>query len=575
MSDSEHKHHRFRLRSDVRTHWAVYLGVFLALLIWCAVDVMVRARVDPEKPSLHMTDVTVYTEAAKAILAGEDPYQVTNIRGWPYIYPPLFAVLMSPLAPLPEPWQAAVWFWISVACLLGCYCECRHLLDRVHQSGNTSRRRELIFLGLAFAAGLLPALNCLQRGQVGLFLLYPLLLGVRLVLTEKNSHQWIWAGVALMLPVAIKLTPALPVACLAGMLLVQAVLRPHLRPRFAFVTGGLILGVLLHFFLIPASLVGWNRNLEFLDTFHNNVSSKVNDVRSDDFGGHVASKRNQSLSNAAYRCGNWVAARLGMGPDDLLAETPGNQLPMDRPAANLTLLVIRGLALLALGAASYKACTRRDRLAWLAAYGLAIVATFVVSPVARGHYFLMWIPGSLFLSLWMWRQHQHRVAWHVAIWPIVLTTLHYVALDYAGRVGLLGLGTTVWFFLGCHLLYYSSEDASFMETGDSPQVRAEFVESMLQELLRDPKAVESAKQAAEEAKTNKKSRRRSSRRRSSSSQQSSSQQSADEPASATISPSPTLAIPTSPVPAEDEEPDDVTTADPQADGDAVPKEEID
>ncbi|MFN8856160.1 MAG: hypothetical protein ACK50P_11385, partial [Planctomycetaceae bacterium] len=115
MSDSEHKHHRFRLRSDVRTHWAVYLGVFLALLIWCAVDVMVRARVDPEKPSLHMTDVTVYTEAAKAILAGEDPYQVTNIRGWPYIYPPLFAVLMSPLAPLPEPWQAAVWFWISVA----------------------------------------------------------------------------------------------------------------------------------------------------------------------------------------------------------------------------------------------------------------------------------------------------------------------------------------------------------------------------------------------------------------------------------------------------------------------------
>jgi len=233
---------------------------------------------------------------------------------------------------------------------------------------------------------------------------------------------------------------------------------------------------------------------------------------------------------------------------------------MDRPAANVTLLVIRCLALLALGAASYKACTRRDRLALLAAYGLAIVATFVVSPVARGHYFLMWIPGSLFLSLWMWRQHQHRVAWHVAIWPIVLTTLHYVALDYTGRVGLLGLGTTVWFFLGCHLLYYSSEDASFMETGDSPQVRAEFVESMLQELIRDPKAVESAKQAAEEAKNKKKSRRRrSSRSRSSSS----SQDSTGESASSSDATSPDLT--------DEQEADDETLADPEVEGDSTAK----
>lgn len=531
MSDSEHKHNRFRLRDDFRTHWAVYFGILFALLIWFVLDPLRRARIDPENPSLHMTDFTVYTEAAKAMLAGDDPYAVTNIRGWPYIYPPLFAVLVSPIAELPDPWPAGIFFWISILCLLGAYCECRHLLDRVHQSGNTSRRQEMIFLGLAFATALFPALNCLQRGQVGLVLLYCLLLGVRLILRPRGPQIWILGGVILMLPVAIKLTPALPVACLAGMLLVQALQRTHLRKRFASVTAGLAFGTVLYFLLIPAMLVGWSRNLELLDTFHHKVSSKVNDVRTDDFGGHVASKRNQSLSNAAYRGGNWLAARLQLGPDDLLAETPGSQLPMDHPAANLLLLVLKGLVLAALGAVALRAAVCKDRLALLTAYGLAIVATFLVSPVARGHYYLLWIPGCLFLSLWMWRQHQYRQAWHVALWPLVLTVLHYALLDYTGRVGLLGLGTTVWFFLGCHWLFYSASGVSRLETkedgretgGSDQEDRKKrkdrdeevSVDSLLHQLVRDPQAVAAAKQAAEEAREKSLQRQRSRRRRSS------------------------------------------------------------
>ncbi len=525
MSDSEHKHNRFRLRDDCRTHWAVYLGIFLALLVWFVLDPLRRARIDPDNPSLHMTDFTVYTEAAQALLAGEDPYEATNIRGWPYIYPPFFAVLVSPLAQLPDPWPAGIFFWISVLCLLGSYCECRHLLDRVHQSGNTSRRRELILLGLAFAAGLLPTLNCLQRGQVGLVLLYCLLVGVRLILRDRRRQLWILAGVILMIPVAIKLTPALPVACLAGMLFVQALQRTHLRQRCTHLAAGLLLGGALHFLLIPAAVVGWDRNVELLETFHQKVSSKVNDVRTDDFGGNVASKRNQSLSNAAYRGGNWLAARLNLGPDDLLAENPGNRLPMDHPAVNLVLLGLRALALAALAAVALRAAVCRDRLALLAAYGLSIVATFLVSPVARGHYYLLWIPGCLFLSLWLWRQHQHRQAWQVAIWPVLLTVLHYCLLDYAGRVGLLGLGTTVWFFMGCHLLFHSAAGVSRLELKESSREdesaqpdhpkEQPSVDSLLRELVRDPQAVEAAKRAAEEARE-KSQKRRESRRRSSS-----------------------------------------------------------
>ncbi|MCY2966720.1 MAG: glycosyltransferase family 87 protein [Planctomycetota bacterium] len=471
---------RFNLMQDMRRNWAVYPGLALAFLIWCAVDVMPRARLDPNHPELHMTDVTVYTGAAKAMLRGENPYDSTNIRGWPYIYPPLFAILIAPLAPLSEPWQAAGWFLVSALCLLGSYVECRKLLDRVRTVEGANPKDERLFLSLAFAAAAFPMLNCLQRGQVGLFLLYPLLLGVRLVLTERSPVAWVAGGVVLMLPVAVKVTPALPVAGLGFMLMVQAVVRAHLRPRFAWVSTGVVAGGLLFLFLIPSLVVGWDRNLEYLAKFHENVGSKVNDVRTGDFGGDVASRRNQSLTNATFRFGSWVLARLGAGPDDQLVDRePASQMPMDNGSIMGLLLVIRIGALIALLACSVIAAVRRDRLALLAAYGLAMVATFIVSPVARGHYFLLWIPGVLFLSLWLARQQHGGIARKFAFWAVGLCAVHYVLLDFAGRIGVLGIGTTVWFFLACKTLYQTGAKASFFETGDSPTVRAVFVGATL------------------------------------------------------------------------------------------------
>ena len=103
--------------------------VLIALAIWCWVDVWPRGRLDPDRPHTHRTDFTVYTNAGKAALAGENPYSVTNARGWSYLYLPAFALIVSPLAILPEGWQCVVWFWISVACLYGAFREFA-LLDR-------------------------------------------------------------------------------------------------------------------------------------------------------------------------------------------------------------------------------------------------------------------------------------------------------------------------------------------------------------------------------------------------------------------------------------------------------------
>lgn len=468
----------FRPLGEIRRHWAVYLGLVIALIVWCAVDVAPRARIIPDQIHLHMTDFTVYTEAAKAMFDGRDPYATTNVRGWPYIYPPLFALLVSPLAPLPEPWQAAVFFVICAGFAFGGYCEVRWLLDLVRTRDGADRKSESLILILAGAAAAFPTLNCLQRGQAGLFLLYPLLAGLRLALGRQSVVRWIAAGGLLSLAAVAKLTPALPVATLQFMLLIQALIRSDLRSRFAWVTAGTLGGALVYLLLFPGLLVGWNRNITYLETFYHEVICKVDDVRTSDFGGNVSSKRNQSFSNASFRLGNWLAARAGRGPDDLLAEVPGTPMPMDHPRVRQVQLAVRLLALAVLLAAAAIAATRESRQATLAAFGLALVATFVVSPVARGHYFLLWLPGAVFLPLWLTREG-HPAARRCALLPALLCILHYVAMDFTARVGLLGLGTTVWFFAGAVRLIEVSLAAPAHCGAATSELQARFVDQSL------------------------------------------------------------------------------------------------
>ena len=46
------------------------------------------------------------------------------------------------------------------------------------------------------SAAIVPALNCLQRGQMGAALVYPLLLGFRLVWLGETRLAWLAGGVA-------------------------------------------------------------------------------------------------------------------------------------------------------------------------------------------------------------------------------------------------------------------------------------------------------------------------------------------------------------------------------------------
>jgi hypothetical protein len=467
----------------VRRHWAVFAGLALAMAIWCGVDVQRRAIVDPARPHLHMTDFTVYTEAGAAFFDGRPPYEVTNLRGWKYLYPPLFALLVAPLSALSASWQATLWFAVSVLLCLGSYFECRRLLAGVLDE-QPAPRRFMVRLGIiAGAAAIFPVLNCLQRGQIGVILLYPLLVGLRLVLLGETRRAWFAGGLVLALPVVLKLTPLLPVGCLLVALLAASWRRAaapqtvtgvaHFLdasqtaslngPRSSsaltntlrvpmWSAGGVLAGGVIFALALPAGLIGWQSNLRHLATWYEHVATKVDHDRTDHFAGDGSTVRNQSLTNAVSRFGNWAAFEFAGGPDDRLVDRGAAEfgtMPMDRPAVHTAVLGIRGIAALVLVAAVVALGRCGDRVSLGFAFGLACVATFIVSPVARGHYFMLYVPAILFGSLWMFQRRSARTALRFTVIPALLCLAHYLALNHAGRIGLLGIGTALWFFTAC------------------------------------------------------------------------------------------------------------------------------
>ncbi|HVU90427.1 MAG TPA: glycosyltransferase family 87 protein [Pirellulales bacterium] len=444
-----------------RRPWPLYLALAVALIAWCALDVQRRGRVDPDKPSVHKTDFTAYTIAGAAFFDGRDPYEVTNIRGWGYCYPPLFAMLVSPLDALDPRWQVSIWFFISVAVVAGLYHEGARLFKTFaalagYQPGDIDFPRWIAWAALALTA--LPVMNCLQRGQVDVLKLYLLLLGIRLSITGATWRAWLAGGVAMAAAIVLKVTPALPVAFVlfvlaSRLLFARSTVGDRRRASTTFV--GVAAGGVTFALLVPAMLVGWQANLGYLDRFYHDKLTKANDHFESDKTGNTRSYRNQSFSNAVIRLGDFIGYEFLGGADDRLIDREWRDAPpmvMDDPGVGQVLLVARAAAVALLLLAGFLAVKRGDPLGQAAAIGLACAGSLVVSPISRGYYHTELLPGVLLLPLWLLSQNMRRAAYWMACVPVALVMAHYLALPITGRLGLLGIGTATWFATGLTMI---------------------------------------------------------------------------------------------------------------------------
>lgn len=395
-----------------------YIIIIIAMAIWGLTDVRRRASLE----HTHRTDITVFTTAGAAFFDGRDPYSVKSPRGWQYNYPPLFAIAFSPLSKLQTTTAAIIWFGINVAMLFGCYFEVRKLIALL---GADLPPWLWIAPGVAL---LFPTLNCLQRGQLGVLLIYLLILGLRITVQKPNAIGAMLGGLILALAAVIKLFPILPACFLLLQLGTLLMMRPGDRQVLARATGagvGLVAGLVLFLFVVPAAAIGWEDNLGHLDRWADQVIVNRADLaRNTDFNIH--SKRNQSLKNAVYLV------------------TGGERF--DR-----TVLSARVALVLLLGATWFAGRWKHSSLGLVACFGLACQLTLMVSPLTWAHYYTIGLPALLFVPMWFRASGQVRTAKVIAIVPAVLSLLHYLAMPLTGPIGLLGLGTAIWFTTVCVL----------------------------------------------------------------------------------------------------------------------------
>jgi hypothetical protein len=454
----------------------------VALTIFYYVDVRNRGQILAGQIEAHRTDFTVFTEAGAAFFDGRDPYRVTNPRGWFYLYPPLFALMVSPLSCLDSQSQVLVWYLVSIALGFGCYAEARRVWLMALGSGSTARgdcsRITSFTIGIGICTGLavaFPALDCLQRGQVGIALLYAMLLGLRLSLAGSWPRVWL-GGLVLAWPVVVKLIPALAVACLVLRFWALAWGRGITSgavSRATALTLGVVVGAFLFLFFIPGAAVGWTRNLQLLQEWRLKVATNDNIGRDAMF--QIDSTSNQSLTNAVLLFSDTLSGMSRVASTDLhrfaIDKAIADRHRSDR-AARLVADSGRLAVLLLLMALTIKYRRENQVLQEAAIFGLSSLSILLVSPLAWGHYFVLVLPAALFVPCWMHRAGHHARACLAAAALPSIVICHYALKSLCGPVGLLGLGTGLWFLAVCGWLVLSDVSFAGDRSEEHPQPRA-------------------------------------------------------------------------------------------------------
>jgi len=190
-----------------------------------------------------------------------------------YLYPPIFLILIKPLAQVSMPWRALIFEGLKDISLIWSI----FLAYRMARTCFRDFRLWMLALALLMTGRFIE--SDLSHGNVNLFVLLFVLAGCRL---WQKDHGF-WGGILLALAVSIKLTPAL--------LLVYA----GYKRQWALVVGSAV-GLILFLLLLPVMYLGWTVNLESLYAWVQHVIVPFSTALNID-----ATRINQSLAAVLLR----------------------------------------------------------------------------------------------------------------------------------------------------------------------------------------------------------------------------------------------------------------------------------
>lgn len=199
---------------------------------------------------------------------GEDIYQRYN-----YPNPPIMAILLTPLAKMPPLAFALIWFYLKVGMVLLTFGMVFRLAETPATPFPPWAKAVAVLLSLR------PIMGDLEHGNINLFIVF-LVVGALYAFHQRRD---LLCGVLLALAIACKVTPALFVAYLVW-------------KRAWKSLAGVVLGLGLFFWVVPACFLGWEQNNQLLGSWVDQM------VKPFVVGGVVTSEHNnQSLPGLVFR----------------------------------------------------------------------------------------------------------------------------------------------------------------------------------------------------------------------------------------------------------------------------------
>ncbi|HEV3203974.1 MAG TPA: glycosyltransferase family 87 protein [Gemmataceae bacterium] len=324
----------------------------------------------------RMTDLGVYLRAAWAVRAGEDIYDIQDDNGWHYQYPPLFAILLVPLADPPQgvdrtgyvsyPVSVAIWYIVSLACLIGAVHQLASALEE--KSSSHLDQRPTAFCRRWWGLRVLPIVVCLtplghtlMRGQVNLLLL-ALLCAMAAALLR---HQPVRAGLWLAGAICLKVIPAF-------LLLIP------LWRRDARCLASCLIGLFVGLVIIPASVFGPARTIAYYKEYDEKL------LRPGLGKGTDQSRAKELIEMTANDSQSILAAiHNSLYPDRL--QRPPHPTEDVRRIAQIIGGVLTVITLMAAG-------WRRQGTGIVLFLGMLILDMLLLSPICHLHYFSLSVP---------------------------------------------------------------------------------------------------------------------------------------------------------------------------------------
>ena len=357
------------------------LGALLLLILGFGLLVEIRSAFLQQRK----TDLNVYLRAAWAVRAGENPYDFTTVGQSHYNYPPLLAILLTPLADkstdtsglntLPFAVSVALWYCLSVVAVVAS----THFLATALEQASTDAavrsqprgcRRWWLLRVVPLLVCLPGIARTLALGQVDLLVLFLICVTIWAAVRGKSWR----AGLCLGGAICIKVVPAF------------VLLYPLWRRDLRWLAGSAV-GMALGWGIIPALVLGpsraWDYHCKWTEVVVlPGLGCGEDRSRETDLTG-MARVHNQSLLGVFHAFHHPVRYLRPARPSSVA-----------RAAALLVGAVLTLLTLMATG--------RRadDPQAVVVGLGSLVAVMLLVTPVCHPHYFCHWLPLVSGLLAW-------------------------------------------------------------------------------------------------------------------------------------------------------------------------------